>query len=478
MSTQIHRNAEVDRNPESNQTLSMSSNPFLRGNMAPVDVEFTEFDLTVTGQLPPELDGYYVRNGPNPVTPPNPEKYHWFTGTGMVHGLRLGEGKAQWYRNRWVRSADVANVLGEDAPPNPWPADHMSFSANTNIVAHAGQLLACVEAGAPPVEMDSELNTLAISNLNGTLPYAFSAHPKRDPLSGELHVMTYWWGWGNQVQYLVVGTDGKVRRTQDIELPGGPMIHDIAITQRYALVFDLPVLFDLDAAMGGASLPYRWFADYDARVGLVPRDDGPCSSDNITWFSIDPCYIFHPMNAYDEVDAEGNIRVILDAIRHPKMFDRERRGPNEGAPRLDRWEFNLTSGAVTQRTLDDHPQEFPRVREDLVGRRYRFGYSAGLGSGVSQDTLCRIDLQSGSVTRRTDNDEMGYGEPVFIPRENSNAEDDGYVMALRHNRSTNLSDLCVFDASDIAAEPVAVVHLPARVPNGFHGNWVTADELA
>ena len=177
LTTYTHGNAEVDRASTNRQTFRMSSNPFLRGNMAPVDRELTEFDLKVTGQLPPELDGVYVRNGPNPVTPPDPEKYHWFTGTGMVHGLRLGNGKAQWYRNRWVRSADVAKVLGEDAPPNPWPDDHMSFSANTNIVAHAGQLLACVEAGAPPVEMDSELNTLAISNLNDTLPYAFSAHP-------------------------------------------------------------------------------------------------------------------------------------------------------------------------------------------------------------------------------------------------------------------------------------------------------------
>ncbi|MGA0330244.1 MAG: carotenoid oxygenase family protein, partial [Ilumatobacteraceae bacterium] len=120
-----------------------------------------------------------------------------------------------------------------------------------------------------------------------------------------------------------------------------------------------------------------------------------------------------------------------------ETIDQERRGPNEGAPRLDRWKFDVRSGAATQQTLDDYPQEFPRVREDLVGRPYRYGYAAGLGAGIAQDTLCRIDIQSGSVTRRTDNDEMGYGEPVFIPRENSTAEDDGYVMALRHNRSTD-----------------------------------------
>ena len=451
---------------------SMSTNPFLRGNMAPVDTETTAYDLRVTGTLPDELSGRYVRNGPNPIRPPDDATYHWFTGTGMVHGVRLRDGRAEWYRNRWVRSADVASVLGEEAPTNPWPAEHMSFSANTNVVRHAGRMLACVEAGAPPVELDDELNTVCISNLDGTLPYAFSAHPKRDATTDELHVMTYWWGWGNQVQYLVVGADGRVRAVRDIALPGGPMIHDIAITERFALVFDLPVLFDLESAMKGASLPYRWFEDYSPRIGLVPRDDGSCANEDIRWFDIDPCYIFHPLNAYDDIDGHGDDIVVLDAVRHPKMFDRERRGPNEGTPRLDRWTFNLSRHSVHNETLDDYPQEFPRIREELVGRKHRYGYSAGLGSQLAQDTLCRIDLATGAVTRRSDSDVMGYGEPVFVARDGASAEDDGWVIALRHNRATDLSDLCVLDAAAIDADPVAVVHLPARVPNGFHGNWM------
>lgn len=456
-------------------TTSAGTNPFLEGNMAPVDVETTAVDLQITGTLPAELCGRYLRNGPNPVTPPDPATYHWFMGTGMVHGIALRDGRAEWYRNRWVRNDEVAATLGEPAPPNPWPADHMSFSANTNVIGFAGRTLALVEGGAPPIELDDELSTVTVSNLDGSLPHSFSAHPKLDAATGELHVMAYYWGWGNRAQYLVVGTDGRVRTTRDIDLPGSPMIHDTAITERYAVVFDLPVLFDMEAAMSGTGFPYRWFNEHEPRIGLVPRDDGPCAGDDIAWFTIDPCYIFHPLNAYDDVDANGAPIVVLDAVRHPKMFSSERRGPNEGRPRLDRWTLNLATGHVSNTTLDDHPQEFPRIREDLVGRRHRYGYTAGLASGVSQDTLCRIDTESGAVVRRDDNDRFGYGEPVFVPRDGSTGEDDGWVMALRHDRDTDLSDLCVFDATALDADAVAIVHLPARVPNGFHGNWVASD---
>ena len=152
----------------------------------------------------------------------------------------------------------------------------------------AGRTFAIVEAGSPPVEMSFDLDTVRVSNLGGTLPMAFSAHPKRDPRTGELHVMTYWWGWGNKVQYLVVGVDGRVRRAVDIDTQGGPMLHDLAITEKYALVFDLPCVFNLDAAMKGARLPYFWDHEYEARIGFLPRTNEKAASDDVKWVSIDP----------------------------------------------------------------------------------------------------------------------------------------------------------------------------------------------
>ena len=446
-------------------TLRTSSNPFLSGNLAPVDVETTAFDLKVTGTLPKELNGRYLRNGPNPIGQVDPEKYHWFLGSGMVHGIRLNDGDAKWYRNRWVRDRNVAKSLGEQAPPSDWPADHAQFASNTNVIGHAGATWALVEGGSPPIEMNYELETVRVSNFANTLPHAFSAHPKRDPRTGELHVMTYWWGWGNQVQYLVVGVDGKVRRKVDIALPGGPMMHDCALTEKYVLIFDLPCLFNLELAMSGRSFPYIWNADYTARVGLLPREGG---AENIKWVEIDSCYIFHPLNAYDLPDGT----VVLDAARHDKMFDVEQRGPNEGLPTLDRWVLNPQTGKAKQERIDDRPQEFPRMNESLLGLKHDFGYFAGISDVFRQADLIKQDLAKQSTQVRHDGENFGYGEPVFIARNGAKSEDEGYVMALRHNTETDLSDLVVLDAQDFCGEPVATVHLPARVPNGFHGNWI------
>ena len=442
-----------------------SSNPFLSGNLAPVDVETTAFDLRVTGKLPDELTGRYLRNGPNPIGAVNPDSYHWFLGSGMVHGIRINDGKAEWYRNRWVRDRNVAKTLGESAPQSDWPVDHAQFASNTNVIGHAGATWALVEGGSPPIEMNYELETVRVSNFANTLPQAFSAHPKRDPRTGELHVMTYWWGWGNQVQYLVVGVDGKVRRTVDIELPGGPMMHDCAITEKYILIFDLPCLFNIDSAMSGNSFPYIWDANYIARVGLLPREG---SAAEIKWVEINSCYIFHPLNAYDAPDGT----VVLDAVRHEKMFDVERRGPNEGLPTFDRWILDPQTAKAKQERIDDRPQEFPRMNESLLGHKHEFGYFAGIANVFTQADLIKQNLAKRTNQVRHDGDNFGYGEPVFVPRENSKSEDDGYVMALRHNTDTDLSDLVVLDAQDFVGEPVAVVSLPVRVPNGFHGNWV------
>ena len=446
-------------------TLRTSSNPFLAGNLAPVDVETTAFDLQVTGKLPGELTGRYLRNGPNPIGEVNPDSYHWFLGSGMVHGIRINDGKAEWYRNRWVRDRNVAKSLGEQAPPSDWPADHAQFASNTNVIGHAGATWALVEGGSPPIEMNYELETVRVSNFANTLPQAFSAHPKRDPRTGELHVMAYWWGWGNQVQYLVVGVDGKVRRTVDIALPSGPMMHDCAITEKYVLIFDLPCLFNLELAMSGRSFPDIWNADYTARVGLLPRE-GVAS--DIKWVEINSCYIFHPLNAYDAPDGT----VVLDAARHEKMFDVEQRGPNEGFPTLDRWVLNPKTGKATEQRLDDRPQEFPRMNESLIGMQHNFGYLAGISDVFRQADLIKQDLAKKTTQVRHDGENFGYGEPVFIARNDAKSEDDGYVMALRHNTETDLSDLVVLDAQDFCGEPVAIVQLPARVPNGFHGNWI------
>ncbi len=326
------------------------ANPYLLGNYAPVASEETVTDLSVTGRIPSTLRGRYLRNGPNPVTTQDPATYHWFTGDGMVHGIRIEDGRARWYRNRWVRSADVAAALGES--PHPGPVfDGMDFSSNTNVISHAGRTYAIVEAGARPYEMTYELDTVGPSDFEGTLPAGYTAHPKRDPQTGELHAISYYWGWGNQVQYSVVDVGGHVRRTVDIPVGGPVSIHDMSLTTSYAVIYDLPVVFSPEAVAEGSTFPYRWSDDYESRVGLLPLEGG---ADDVVWCDVDPCYVFHPMNAYDEDGA-----VIVDLVRHPKMFATHLTGPDEGAPVLERWRIDPEAGKVATQVLDDRPQEFP-----------------------------------------------------------------------------------------------------------------------
>jgi carotenoid cleavage dioxygenase len=383
----------------------------------------------------------------------------------MVHGLRLRDGKAEWYRNRWVRDPGLAAVLGESPPPTPYGPEVMSFAANTNVIGHAGKTFAIVEAGAPPIELTDELDTVCVSDFDGTLEHPFSAHPKRDPDTGELHVVVYHWAWGNQVRYLVVGTDGRVRRQVDVPVAGGPMVHDCAITETSVLLFDLPCTFDLELAMAGTPLPYRWNPDYVARVGVLPRDGG---ADDVRWCEVEPCYVFHPLNAYDTPDG----RVVVDVVRYPTMFARDLLGPGDGPTRLDRWTIDPSAGKVLEETLDDHPQEFPRLDERLVGKPHRYGYGAYWGSPVALAHAIKHDLVAGTSEVHDYGPGRSTMEPVFVPRAPDAAEDDGWVLSHVYDAASNTTDVVILHAQDFGGDPVATIHLPVRVPYGFHGNWV------
>jgi carotenoid cleavage dioxygenase len=477
-----------------------TENPYLNGNYAPVREEITAIDLDVTGTIPEYLDGRYLRIGPNPLGNPDPAKYHWFLGTGMAHGLRLRDGKAHWYRNRFVRSAYVSRVFGESWPGGAHTGG-LDFAANTNIIGHAGKTFAIAESGVRPYELTDELETVGPSDFCGTLFGGYTAHPKRDPQTGELHAVSYNPMRGNVVQYTVTGVDGKVRRTVDIGLKAQTMMHDFSLTEKYVVLYDLPVALDLGgtltsrpakavagmltrlaerhaapdfvlrAIMRGSErsgppslgMPYRWAPERGARVGVMPREG---NASDIRWFEVQPCYVFHPLNAYDD----GN-RIVLDVVRHSSVFTTGTRLFPEDQS-LDRWTVDLVAGKVVEERLDDTRQEFPRVDERLVGLHHRYGYAVGF-SNEAPDAILKHD----AATRRTRSVGFGSGrEPgefVFVPSSDDAAEDDGVVMGFVYDRSTDRSDLVLLDAQTL--ETVATVHLPARVPHGFHGNWVPTE---
>ncbi|WP_313407082.1 carotenoid oxygenase family protein [Aeromicrobium sp.] len=475
-----------------------SANRYLRDTFAPVREELTATDLAVAGHLPEYLDGRYLRIGPNPIDDPG-DQHHWFLGEGMVHGVRLRDGQAQWYRNRWVRSASVAEALDEPVRGEP---GHLDFPANTNVLEHHGRTLALIEAGAPPYELTHELETVGPCDFDGTLPSlpgrpGYAAHPHRDPETGELHAVSYNWMRGNRVAYSVLGTDGRIRRSVDVEVHGSPMMHDFALTEHYAVILDLPVTFDIATATadvprlvrplvrgvlnrvigrnplpepviariarggGSATFPYRWNPDYPARVGLLPRDgDGS----TVRWFEIDPCYVFHTLNAYEDGDT-----VVVDVIRHPRMFATVLNGPDEGPATMTRLTLDLRTGCAHESSLDQRSQEFPRHDERLTGRRHRYGWAVGFDDGATGDTVLRHDLDAGATQVRSLGAGAEASEFCFVPHPDGTAEDDGVLLGYVHDRAEGRSHLRVLDAATL--EDVAAVQLPGRVPAGFHGNW-------
>lgn len=427
--------------------MSTATVSFLDGNFAPVTEEVTSTDLPVTGTIPPQLTGRLVRIGPNPRGAEDPATYHWFTGTGMVHGLRLDGGRATWYRNRWVAGEDVVN---------------------THVIEVAGRTLALVEAGSRPVELTDELETVGPCDFGGTLDGSFTAHTHQDPITGDRHGVTYHWSW-DHTRHVVVGADGRVRREDRIPVPDSPMVHDCAITERYVVLLDLPVTFDLELAGAGWRLPYRWNPDHPPRVGLAPLDGPP---GDVRWFEAPPCYVFHTLNAYDEVAADGGDRVVVDVVRHPKMFATLLTGPYEGLPWLERWTLDPARGTLAADQLDDRGQEFPRMDERLTGRRHRYGYGAAFGEGIAHGPALRHDLVAGT----TEVHDFGPGratlEPVFVPRSPAAAEDDGWLLSFVYDGNRDRSDVVILDAGDFTGPPVATVELPVRVPFGFHGSWL------
>lgn len=444
-----------------------TTNRYLSGAYAPVTTEETITELTIEGTLPDHLDGRYLRNGPNPIDAVDPATYHWFTGEGMVHGIRLRDGRAEWYRNRWVRSAKVAAAL--DEPPHPGPTNGDSdFAANTNVIGHAGRTFAIVEAGANPYELTDDLDTIGPCDFDGTLGGGFSAHPHLDPTTGELHTVSYFWGWGNKVRYSVLDSAARITKLVDVETTGAPMLHDCAITARSVVIYDLPCVFDLDLAMTGSSLPYRWDDAYPARVGLLPRDG---TGADVQWFDVDPCYVFHTLNAYDDGD-----NVVLDLVRHDRMFATDFNGPNEGAPTLERWTLDRHTGSVATSPLAEGGHEFPRIDERRFGSAHRYGYTVGTAEDAHGDvdlvdtSLWRHDVATGAQTARDFGRDSTIGEFVFIASSPDADEDDGVLMGLSTDASAGTSRLEIVDAATL--ESVAAVQIPVRIPVGFHGNWI------
>jgi carotenoid cleavage oxygenase len=444
---------------------TVEAHPYLQGNFGPVAREETLSELRVSGELPQDLCGALLRTGPNPVGSLD-DKYHWFTGDAMLHAVEIAGGRARGYRNRYVRTPHVEAELGLKAAPrssHPYP---IQGSGNVNVIAHAGRILALPEVGLP-YEMERTLETRSEYDFNGALQSSMTAHPKIDPISGELLMFGYDFG-PTYLRYHVVDENGSLCRTVEIAKPCSTMIHDFGVTQTRVVFMDMPVVFDLSLVEQGYRMPFRWDAGFQARLGVLPRS---ATTDETRWINIDPCYVYHVLNSYDEGTC-----IVMDVIRYERVFDQSRINPVEDKlGKLVRWTIDVDAGAVKETLLDATPQEFPRVdpRRETLRHRYGYAVEGTDGHGPNAFTfqgLLKHDLTRCVTERHNVGPRRSAGEGVFVPR--GPGEDEGYVIAPVYDANTNTSDIVVIDAQNFSKKPLATIHLPVRIPYGFHGNFV------
>ena len=432
----------------------------LRGNWAPVLDEMTAGDLRVDGTIPPELNGVYMRTGPNPASGTSA---HWFFGDGMVHGVRLANGKAEWYRNRFVQTPNISDPIDD---PMAGMGDLTRGTGNTHIVVHNGDIM-CLEEGHWPWKIDNELNTLGVQNYGGALTCSMTAHPKICPVTGELLAFSYLGAEAPFLRYIRVDADGVLQQIEGIDIPNMVMMHDFNVTRNYVIFMDLPVCFDLGALESG--LPFMFNRDAGARLGVMPRNG---TNADVRWFEIEPCYVFHPVNAHEQGDT-----IVLHVSRQPDAFGSSNDDYAE-VGRLWRWTIDLTKGTVTEDQIDDRPGDFGRVDSRMIGLDARYGYLMAMaGEGNSAEpvygsALWKYDLRDGTCAEHQLGDGVRGAEPVFAAASANAGEDEGWVISLSHDTASDESRLLIIDAQNFSASPVATIHLPRRVPYGAHGSWV------
>ncbi|HEY6982441.1 carotenoid oxygenase family protein [Reyranella sp.] len=444
-----------------------------------------EFDYRVEdidGEVPASLRGTLFRNGSGRNELDGRWFAHWFDGDGMIQAIRFDADGIR-YRNRYVVTASyrdetrtgrilyrgfgkmrpggvLANMFREPANVS-----------NTSVVVESGRLLSLWEGG-PPYELDRDtLRTKGVADFGGVLR-AFSAHPKIDPESGEL--FNFGIDYGRKTTLTPYRLHrGKATALPAVTLPHPLMNHDFVLT-RHHLVFCLgPILVrSLKMMVGLASFDraLHWDSGKPTLILLVPRDGkGPLRT-----IETDPFFQFHFANGYEEDGA-----IVLDLARYPDfavigqaLRDFWRSDwPAEGMANLTRLRVDLASGRVDMRSFTaGTANEFPTINPACVGRRHRFAYFACNPAGHTmglQQQIAKVDLERGTVTAH-DFGPGGYpGEAVFIPT--GGAEDDGILVTLVFDSTTERSAIVGLDARDLGARPLFTARLKHHVPYGLHG---------
>jgi carotenoid cleavage dioxygenase len=436
----------------------------LQGNWAPVKEELTVSELEIKGEVPKEINGLYIRNGMNPRSGYSD---HWFFGNGMLHGFNFENGKVS-YKNRYVRTPYYENDLDIISSFG----DLSASPANTHIIKHADKFLALEEAHLP-WEVDENLETKGVYNFSGKLEGAMTAHPRICPKTGELLFFSYSMMSESYLTYYRANPEGKLVQIEPIELPRAVMMHDWNITENHVVFMDLPIISDMNLAVETGS-PFGFKPEFGARLGVMPREG---SNSDVKWFDIDPCYVFHPLNSYEE----GN-KIILYVCRQEEAMVggfQDIYGGDTTVARLWKWTIDLELGVVKEEQIDDAPCDFPRVDDRRIGFKNDYGYCTTLDTEADSLTIGRHLLKYDLAKNERLTHDLGKnvtgGEALFVPRSSKSTEDDGWVVSLAYEAETNRSKLLVINSQDFESDPVAEIYAPQRVPNGAHGSWISKD---
>ena len=481
MQVAVHRQFQATLPPD-------DDHPYRTGPWQPQRVEYDAWDLEVEGTVPDDLEGTYLRNTENPLHPPI-RRYHPFDGDGMVHSVSFSNGEAR-YCNRFVRTdgllaeqqaaralwAGVAEDPATAARPNDLGArPNMKDASSTDVVVHRGRALTSFYLCGDLYQLDPcTLAAQGRADFDGWFPTeGVSAHPKVDERTGELLFFNY----GTEHPYMHYGeVDGQGRLTsyRDIELPGPRMPHDMAVTDRFAIVNDLPLFWDPNALEAGHYVP-RLFDHLPSRFGLVPRGvDEP-----VRWFEAAPTYVLHWINAFHDGDT-----VVLDGYFQHDPSPAPRADVAEALRRfryLDlfslrsrphRWRFDLTTGRCHEEPLSDRITEFGMINPAYIGRPYRYTYSVLPADGwFGFVGLVKHDLITGEEQELALAPGVYVSEVAMAPRRSATSEDDGYLVTLTTDVAADRSQCLVFDAARLADGPVAAIDLPERISCGTHATW-------
>jgi carotenoid cleavage dioxygenase-like enzyme len=445
-------------------------NPYLHGIYAPTTLELSESGLQVEGEIPKDLLGTYFRNGPNPIHQPE-NRYHPFDGDGMVHAVSFCEGQAS-YRNRYVETVALAQEqqVGRSTSNGvmgPFDFDASPFgikdTSNTDLFYYAGGLMTLWYNAGHPYRLNPQtLETEGYFELEGRSHRRLSAHSKVDWATGELLFFDY----GDEPPYMTYGVADP---------------HDIGFTPNYTILHDLPFFHDPKVLERHRMRVLTFHRDIPTRFGLIPRHG---RGEDIRWFDCEPCYILHTSNCWEEGDW-----VVMDGCRSinpmPSATNEEGELSHMLAyMRLEannyRWRFNLRTGEVREGDIDDLNTEFNKTNPLYAGLKSRFAYHQRIplleegGHTLRFTGLVKYDNETG-CRQQWDYGQGVFGsEAVYAPKTGAtrdDAEEDGYVVTLVTDTNDWSSRCLIFDATDVAAGPVARVTLPQRVPFGFHASW-------